>query len=56
VYWKQQGSIKWVTLGDASTKFFHANATIKFRNDLITLLEDSTSQVVTDHEAKAFLI
>jgi len=22
IYWKQRGSIKWVTLGDASTSFF----------------------------------
>jgi hypothetical protein len=22
IYWKQRGNIKWVTLGDASTKFF----------------------------------
>jgi len=28
-YWKQRGQIKWVTLGDASTKKFHAHATIK---------------------------
>jgi len=27
-YWKQRGAVKWVTLGDASTKFFHANATM----------------------------
>jgi hypothetical protein len=57
VYWKQRGSIKWVTLGDASTKFFHANATIKFKNNLITSLEDSsTGQMVTDHDAKALII
>ena len=28
-YWRQRGNIKWVTLGDAGTKFFHANATIR---------------------------
>jgi len=25
LYWKQRGTIKWVTLGDGPTKFFHAN-------------------------------
>jgi hypothetical protein len=56
IYWKQRGSIKWVTLGDASTKFFHANATIRYRRNLITSLENSEGQVVTDHNAKAELI
>lgn len=32
-YWKQRGSIKWVTLGDASTNFFHVNSSIKFRRN-----------------------
>lgn len=56
VYWKQRGSIKWVTLGGASTKFFYANTTIKFRRNLITSLEDNSGQVFTDHDAKANLI
>ena len=29
IYWKQRGTIRWVTTGDAGTKFFHAHATIK---------------------------
>ena len=40
VYWKQRGTICWVKDGDAGTKFFHANATIKHRKKLITTLED----------------
>lgn len=56
IYWKQSGSIKWVTLGDASTKFFHANATIKYRKNLITSLEDQASHPFTTHEDKADLI
>ena len=36
IYWKQRGTIKWVTKGDAGTKFFHANATIKHRKNVIT--------------------
>ena len=53
VYSKQRGTVKWVTLGDASTKFFHANATIKYRRNLITSLEDSAGTIVTTHEDKA---
>ena len=56
IYWKQRGSIKWITLGDASTKFFHANASIKFRRNLITTLENSDGQSFTEHSAKANLI
>jgi len=41
IYWKQCG--KWVTDGDAGTKFFHANATIKHRRNLITSLVDQNS-------------
>jgi len=36
IYWKQRGSIKWVQMGDVGTKFFHNNATIKYRKNLIT--------------------
>ena len=56
IYWKQRGSIKWITLGDAPTKFFHANASIKFRRNLITTLENSDGQSFTEHSAKANLI
>jgi hypothetical protein len=38
VYWQQRGRIKWVTLGDENTNFFHASATIKNnRNSIMTL-------------------
>ena len=55
-YWKQRGAIKWVTLGDASTKFFHAQATIKYRRNLITHLQDEQGNILTDHSGKANLI
>ena len=45
-----------VTLGDARTNFFHANATIKFRRNLITCLDDSTGTSVFDHQQKADMI
>lgn len=56
IYWKQRGQIKWVTLGDAGTKFFHANATMKYRRNLITSLENNSGVTVFDHQQKAHLI
>jgi len=44
-YWKQRGIVKWVTLGDASTKFFHAHATARYRRNLITQLYGESGQV-----------
>jgi len=40
IYWKQRGTFRWVIKGDASTKIFHASATIKHRKSLITSLMD----------------
>ena len=55
-YWKQRGQIKWVTLGDASTHFFHAHATMKYRRNLITYLANDNGDLVYDHESKAKLL
>jgi hypothetical protein len=55
-YWKQRGAIKWVTLGDANTKFFHAQATIKYRRNVITQLQDEQGNIMTDHSRKTNLI
>jgi hypothetical protein len=43
-YWRQRGTVKWVTLGDAITKFYHANATVKYRRNLITQLINDQGQ------------
>jgi hypothetical protein len=56
IYWKQRGSIKWVTSGDACTKFFHANATIRHRQNLITTLQDEHGNEIQGHEEKAELL
>lgn len=48
--------MKWVTLGDASAKFFHANATVKYRRNLITQLVDEQGQQLINHNDKAALI
>jgi hypothetical protein len=55
-YWKQRGQIKWVTLGDAGTKFFHANATIKHRHNLISSLKDDNGNTTFSHTDKATVL
>jgi predicted RNA binding protein with dsRBD fold (UPF0201 family) len=52
IYLKQRGQIKWATLGDADTKFFNANATIKHRHNLISSLEDANGTVAISHAEK----
>lgn len=56
IYWKQRGIVKWVKFGDAGTKFFHANATIRQRRNLITSLEDVSGNLQTNHGAKANIL
>jgi hypothetical protein len=55
-YWKQGGKIKWATLGDAPTKFFHAQATIKFRRNLVAKLIDDQGIELVSHKDKELLI
>lgn len=43
-------------MGDASTKFFHANARIKFRRNLITQLVDDLGDSFSRHKDKAAVI
>lgn len=52
IYWKQRGNIKWVQLGDAGTHFFHASATVRHRNKLITKLNISDELTVSSHQEK----
>jgi hypothetical protein len=51
-YWKQRGQIKWATLGDAVTKFFHANATSKHRHNSILSLSCDNGTVAFSHKYK----
>jgi hypothetical protein len=45
-------SIKWAMLGDAGTKFFHANATIRHRGNLTEELETKGGEMFCDHAGK----
>lgn len=55
-YWQQRGNVNWVKLGDASTHFFHANATIRHRNKLITELTTIDNNIVSSHNEKESLL
>jgi hypothetical protein len=53
MYWRQRGNIKWVTLGDAGTHFFHANATLRHKLKTIaelTTIEDLSFSAHKDKE------
>jgi len=56
VYWKQRGKVRWVKDGDAGTKLFHANATIKHRNNLIAQLQKNNGETVHNHAEKEIII
>jgi hypothetical protein len=56
IYWKQRGTINWVKLEDEGTKFFHANATIRQRRNLINSLKDVNDQPHSDHPTKANIL
>ena len=56
IYCKQRRAIKWATLGDAGTKFFHANATIRHRRNSIATLKSETGDNISSHFGKELLI
>jgi hypothetical protein len=45
-----------VTNGDARTKFFHANATIRHRQNTIMSLQADAGEMISSHDGKANLL
>ena len=43
-------------MGEANTKYFQARATIKFRNNTITMVRDEHGHEHHDHQAKATIL
>lgn len=43
-------------MGDTSTHFFHAHASVKYRRNLVTSLVDDNDNPVYDHDSKANLL
>lgn len=56
LYWKQRGNIKWATLGDAGTHFFHASATVRYKNKMISELTTSDELTFSSHKDKEELL
>jgi hypothetical protein len=56
IYWKQRASIKWITDGDICSRFFHAHATVKHRQNTIASLTDDNGTSFSEHDQKANLL
>jgi hypothetical protein len=56
VYWKQRRKIKWATLGDENTKFFHSTATIRKNKNGIRSLIDDQGLEKFGHDEKASIL
>jgi hypothetical protein len=55
-HWRQRGKIKWATLGDENTNFFHSTATITHNENSIMMLKDINGVEKFRHEEKAEII
>lgn len=56
IYWEQRATIRWVKFGEANSKFFQANATIKYMVNHIDRLQDEVGNIHKDHSAKANIL
>jgi hypothetical protein len=56
IYWKNRAKIRWATLGDENTKYFHTIATKSYRRNLITSIKAADGSVVYNHDHKAAII
>jgi len=55
-YWKKRYTVRWTKFGDENTKFFHAAATERFRQNTITSLETEDGRVIHEHFHKAAIL
>lgn len=56
MYWKKRYIVNRIKFGDECTKFFHAMATIPYRKDTISQLQNDSGQMIMDHEGNAALL
>ena len=56
IYWKQREKIRWVREGDATTKYFHSHATIRYRSNKIATPQDESGNTIHEHNQKAILL
>jgi hypothetical protein len=50
---EERYTVRWTKFGDENTKFFHAAATERFKQNTIISLEDQDGRIVVDHFQKA---
>jgi hypothetical protein len=50
-YWRQKFTIRWVRLGDESTKFFHAAATERYKKNTISILQDEEGREIDGNKS-----
>ena len=55
IYWKQRCTIRNIKVGEENTKFFHAMATERYRNNSISSITSDDGQVTSDHASIAGL-
>lgn len=56
IYWQKRCTIRWAKFGGENTKFFHAAATERYRQNLITHLQTDDGRLLMDHAEKAEII
>lgn len=56
LYWRQRSALRWVSLGDENTHFFHIVATIAHKRNFIVSLAHSDGNLITEHEQKENLL
>lgn len=55
-YWRKCYTVRWTKFGDENTKFFHAAATERFRQNTITSLETEDGRIIHELFQKAALL
>ena len=56
IYVKKRYTVNRILFGDECTKFFHAMATVSYRKNSISQLQNENGVMISDHEGKVALL
>lgn len=56
IYWRNRYTVNRIKFGDECTKFFHGMATISYRRNSISQLQNEQGAWISDHQGKAGLL
>lgn len=56
IYWKQREKTFWLNEGDDNTKFFHACASARKKNNHLSFREDESGRQITNQEEMCHLV